>query len=296
MKAEGKGSAPLSFVEQVGEYASPHCGYCGSDVESVSMVHAFLQPDTRCMSLSCPDLSCSLARRIPHMHGHDELHLPRPGHVGTHPHARGVPGAAGQGLEALRPLAVSAAAGEAGLQLRAVHHPLQCPHLPGVQGNICLATCFPRHALRGSASFACMHAIPVHSLPHRAGASHGIMCCACSMQAQRRALRKFEAYLAGAPLAPADETDTVHSDPMPPQTPPLYAEQAAELSAAAAAAAGQQAYKKRRHCRGEASQDNSGPAAAGSTTVQPSSPSKEVHSNAGRVAAAACTAPGLQVR
>ena len=70
MKAEGKATTPLSFVEQVGEYATPHCGYCGSDVESASMVHV---SHTQTPSMSANPVMQGVdqqpARHMPHAHG-----------------------------------------------------------------------------------------------------------------------------------------------------------------------------------------------------------------------------------
>ena len=79
-------------------------------------------------------------------------------------------------------------------------------------------------------------------------------------QAQRRVLRKFEAYLAGAPLSAASSAAQPAMDLEPPQTPPLHAEHHAAIGPiVAAAAAGLQAFKKRRHSREQAQQSSAYP-------------------------------------
>lgn len=75
------------------------------------------------------------------------------------------------------------------------------------------------------------------------------------LQDQRRVLRKFEAYLAGAPLTAGSQEAQLAMELEPPQTPPLHAEQHAAIGPiVAAAAAGLQAFKKRRHSREQVEQ------------------------------------------
>ena len=61
-------------------------------------------------------------------------HAVHAGHVGAQPDRGGVPGAAGQGLEALWQVAVPAPAREAGLRVLPLHHPPGRPQVSSQQG------------------------------------------------------------------------------------------------------------------------------------------------------------------
>lgn len=111
----------------------------------------------------------------------------------------------------------------------------------------------------------------------------GSMLC-LPMQAQRRALRRFEAYLAGAPLSPADEPPAAAvAEPLPPRTPPLRVEEPSADVSPTQPAPGLQAFKKRRHSR----EEEAGLMAQGTL---PDAPAGAVSGPGGTGAACSCAA------
>ena len=252
----------LNWVEHVGDYGSG-CGYCHGPQKSINMVLNCVP----CFDPSTLWKGHHLQRRLEDTMGlhpcgaKRATHAVHAGHVGAQPHRGSVPGAAGQGLEALWQVAVPAPAGEAGLRVLPLHHPPGRPQVPPQQGVR------PRSSMAQCCNPTCC---ATAAIPLRAAMSEALYCAIDHvsksinmfvprhMQAQRRVLRIFEAYLAGAPLSAASDGAHPAMDLEPPQTPPLHAEHHAAIGPiVAAAAAGLQAFKKRRHSREQAQQSSS---------------------------------------